>query len=128
MNAQELMSPRFEVVAEYPKCEFKKGAILRRIKYATNDIFHIDEYAPVGGLYLSEMEEFPHLFRKMNWWEKRKEEDMPKKVISKCDNLDTIYEIESWDMEILVGWINVKQRSCCSLLTFKPEYGYFPID
>ena len=63
----------------------------------------------------------------MNWWEKRTAEEMPHKVKSLMNNKGDVYEIEEWDMELLVGWINKKERSCCSLLTFKPEYGYVPV-
>ena len=127
MTAKELMIPRFEVIAEYPKCEFKTGEILSRVKYATNDIYHTDENATVGGLDLLEIEKYTHLFRKLNWWENRKVEDMPKQIYCKAIPNDTeIVNIEEWNMDILVGWINKEERKCCSLLTFKPEYGYFP--
>ena len=53
---------------------------------------------------------------------------MPKKVMSLADKNKDVYNIEEWDMELLVGWIDKKTRSCCSLLTFNPEYGYIPID
>ena len=53
---------------------------------------------------------------------------MPKKVMSILDDKDDTFEIQEWDMEILVGWVNKKERSCCSLLTFNPEYGYVPVD
>jgi len=62
MTAKELMQPRFEVIAEYPNCIFKKGDILERIAE------------------VEELEKYPHLFRKLNWWEFRKIEDMPKKL------------------------------------------------
>jgi len=129
MKAQELLIPRFEVIGEYPKCEFLKGELLVRIKYATNDVYHKDEHAPVGGLDLAEIEKFPHLFQPLNWWEKRKKEDMPMKLISKANSNDTeVIEIEEWDMDIMVGWIDKAARSCCSLLSWKPKYGYFPVD
>jgi len=130
MKSSELLSPRFEVIGEYPKCEFLNGQILCRIKYATNDCYHVDENAPVGGLDLSELEKYPHLFRKMNWWEKRKIEDMPSRLVSLLDNSDQpeVFDIVGWDMENLLGWIDVKTRECCSLLSFKPEYSYIPVD
>lgn len=48
--------------------------------------------------------------------------------MSILDDKGDTFEIQEWDMEILVGWIDKKERSCCSLLTFKPEYGYVPVD
>lgn len=122
------MIPRFEVIETYPKSKFKKGDILERIPNATNDWYNADKSLINADILLEEIEQYPHLFRKMNWWEKRTAEQMPKKVMSILDDKGDTFEIKEWDMEILVGWIDKKERSCCSLLTFKPEYGYVPVD
>lgn len=122
------MLPRFEVIETYPKSKFKKGDILERIPNATNDWYNADSSLINADILLEEIEQYPHLFRKMNWWEKRTAEQMPKKVMSILDDKGDTFEIQEWDMEILVGWIDKKERSCCSLLTFKPEYGYVPVD
>jgi len=128
MTAKELMQPRFEVIETYPKSKFKKGDILERIPNATNDWYNADKSLINADILLEEIEQYPHLFRKLNWWEKRTADQMPKKVISILDDKGDTFEIQEWDMEILVGWIDKKERSCCSLLTFKPEYGYVPVD
>lgn len=128
MTAKELMIPRFEVIETYPKSKFKKGDILERIPNATNDWYNADKSLINADILLEEIEQYPHLFRKMNWWEKRTAEQMPKKVMSILDDKGDTFEIQEWDMKILVGWIDKKERSCCSLLTFKPEYGYVPVD
>ena len=129
MNAKELMTPRFEVIETYPKSKFAKGDILERIPNATNDWYNADKSLINADILLEEIEQYPHLFRKLNWWEKRKIEDMPKRLICKAIPNDTeIMEIKEWDMEILVGWLNKKERTCCSLTSFNPEYGYFPVD
>lgn len=128
MTAKELMLPRFEVIETYPKSKFKKGDILERIPNATNDWYNADKSLINADILLEEIEQYPHLFRKMNWWEKRTADQMPKKVMSILDDKGDTFEIQEWDMEILVGWIDKKERSCCSLLTFKPDYGYVPVD
>jgi len=128
MTAKELMQPRFEVIETYPKSKFKKGDILERIPNATNDWYNADKSLINADILLEEIEQYPHLFRKLNWWEKRTAEQMPKRVMSILDDKGDTFEIQEWDMEILVGWIDKKERSCCSLLTFKPEYGYVPVD
>lgn len=122
------MIPRFEVIETYPKSKFKKGDILERIPNATNDWYNANKSLINADILLEEIKQYPHLFRKMNWWEKRTAEQMPKKVMSILDDKGDTFEIQEWDMEILVGWIDKKERSCCSLLTFKPEYGYVPVD
>lgn len=128
MTAEELMIPRFEVIETYPNSNFKKGDILERIPNATNDWYNADKSLINADILLEEIEQYPHLFRKMNWWEKRTADQMPKRVMSILDDKGDTFEIQEWDMEILVGWIDKKERSCCSLLTFKPEYGYVPVD
>ena len=128
MTAKELMQPRFEVIETYPKSKFKKGDILERIPNATNDWYNADKSLINADILLEEIEQYPHLFRKMNWWEKRTVEQMPKRLMSILDDKGDTFDIQEWDMEILVGWIDKKERSCCSLLTFKPEYGYVPVD
>lgn len=116
MTAKELLKPRFEVIADYPNpkdyCYFPVGEIIKI--ESLEDINYLEKY--------------PHLFRKLNWWEHRKIEDMPKKVMSLADDKKDTYIIEEWDMEILVGWIDKEKRSACSLLSFNPEYGYIPVD
>lgn len=129
MKSEELLSPRFEVIAEYPNSNYKKGDILIRIKHATNEIYEIDEDSPVGGLDIDEIVKYPHLFKKLNWWEYRKAEDMPKKLTCKAiPGDDSITEIVEWDMKQLIGWINKEERTVAGLLSFNPEYGYFPVD
>lgn len=106
---KELMKPRFELIADYPGNSQPVGTVTVEISNA------------------SYFRKFPNNFRELQWWEHRKAEEMPKKVMSLADNKRDIFEIEEWDMEMLVGWIDKKERSCCSLLTFKPEYGYVPV-
>lgn len=127
MNAEELLKPRFEVIADYPYCPVKVNEQLEKV---TETLFIVSKTGENANVWhLSEIEKMPHIFRKMNWWEKRNIEDMPKRLICKAIPNDTeIMEIQEWDMEILVGWLNKKERSCCSLRSFNPEYGYFPVD
>lgn len=119
MKANELLNPRFEVIADYPSNQQAVGTILECPNFDndfTKKYWEEDNY------------KYPHLFKKLNWWESRKKEDMPKKVMSLADDKKDTYEIVEWDMDILVGWIDKKSRECCSLETFRPEFGYIPVD
>ncbi len=65
----------------------------------------------------------------LNWWELRKVQDMPKKLICKAIAEDEeVNIIQEWDMETLWGYTDKENRKVCSLLAFKLEYGYFPVD
>lgn len=114
MTAEELMSPRFKVITDYPGNDYSK----------IGDIFE-----PDSDFQEEYILRFPHLFQKLNWWEHRKVEDMPKKLISRVtpDNND-VFEIEEWDMKNMIGWVNKKERECCDLCIWTAEYGYFPVD
>jgi hypothetical protein len=121
MTAEQLLKPRFEVIADYPDCKFKIGDILNQdgVLYDHKEPQTIELNPAL----------YPHLFQKLNWWEHRKAEEMPKRLICKAIEGDTeILEIEEWDMEILFGWTNIEKREGCGLLSFKPKYGYFPVD
>ena len=133
MTAKELLKPRFEVIELYPKSKYEIGQIL------TETVFEHYSLIIKGRNFTSNMpniEKYPHLFKKLNWWEKRKEEDMPKKVISLCykDYKDfdiskqEVHHILKWDMKTLNGFINIEKRQVCSLISFSPEYGYIPVD
>lgn len=120
MTAKELLNPRYEVIADYPGNTSVIGSVWECPNY-DND-FTVEYWVQSNDRY-------PHLFRKMNWWEKRNIEDMPKRLICKAITDDTeIMEIQEWDMDMLIGWTDKQARQCCSLLIFNPEYGYFPVD
>ena len=128
-KAADLMRPRFEVVALYPGCEFLKGHILIRVPNATNDWYHAppDEAKVVS---LADLKAHPHLFRELNWWEYRRADQMPSKLICKAIPDDTeVLHVVQWDMDRLFGYMEpLEERKGCGLMSFKPEYGYFPVD
>lgn len=107
----DLSKTRFKLIADFPGNRRILGSIL----YCHNKP-EIDFY-----------DKYPHLFKKMHWWEERQESEMPMYLKHSCPSLETSYhKIEKWDMEILVGFTDVKRRECCSLLGWNPEYTYKP--
>lgn len=62
MTTEELLKPRYKVIAEYPQSYLKVG-----------DIFEADNVTKF-------MANYPHLFKPLAWWEERKVEDMPEYV------------------------------------------------
>lgn len=116
MTAQELLIPRYKVIADYPGSVYVVGEII------SDDTNCIE--------FLEELDKYPHIFEKLNWWEQRTVEEMPKRLICKAipETAHEIIEIEEWDMELLYGWRNKAERKCASLRSFNPKYGYFPAD
>ena len=116
MTAATLLRPRFEVIADYPNPKnhpyFEVGEFVDTI--TEEDIEYFTKY--------------PHLFRKMSWWENRDVKDMPMYVMH---HDKTIYKIKCWNLEQLAGVIDDDQKPGCICLTmwnWNEGYGYIPID
>jgi hypothetical protein len=80
MTPDELMKPRFQVIADYPGSLIKPGDLL---------VDGMIDNKPVwqqmrNGIRLSNSvhgpEFYPHLFKLIEWWERRSPEEMPEYV------------------------------------------------
>jgi hypothetical protein len=66
MTNEELMLPRFNVIADYPNSSFDIGDILEQ------DEKHKTNYWVKLQLYTSRYpDKYPNIFRKLEWWEER---------------------------------------------------------
>lgn len=90
MKAEDLLKPRFEVIADYPFNPHQLGSVLEAIHTSIHqtttsyrnefgDIVQQEQYCNH-----SDFEKYPHLFRKLNWWENRTIDQMPKRLICKA--------------------------------------------
>ena len=77
MTVEELLMPRYKVIADYPNTPYGLNQVLtkREIRFGMGSL------SP---------ENYPAIFRKLNWWEERKVEDMPDYV--------------KWDVGIYPTW------------------------
>lgn len=124
MKSEELLKLRYEVIGAAPLLRNKIGEIIM----CNNPSGRIEcDFVFQGKVDISP-DSYPLIFRKMNWWEKRSIEEMPKKLQSLSFPDEKPYEIVKWDMENLIGLINIKTRECCDLTLMKPEYSYIPVD
>lgn len=75
-RVSELLKPRFKVIADFPDSDYKVWNIEDRdwTKYVNGE----DETDGV----LWRISDFPHLFKKLEWWEERSQEEMPKYIKS----------------------------------------------
>lgn len=111
----DLLKPRFEVIADYPDNEWDVGDIIDK------------DWAHTGAddiTVLWKISDFPHLFRKLNWWEKREESEMPIYLKFILRDETSYYKIQKWDMVNMLGVLN--NRQCCDLLGWNQEYTYQP--
>jgi hypothetical protein len=67
MTPDELMKPRYKVIADWPNMpdSVKVGDIVNH-----NAVFRDNSLCS----------SFPHLFKKLEWWHERREEDLPKYI------------------------------------------------
>lgn len=66
MTTKELMTPRYKAIADYPRGAHQKGDVFICIDWLHEDLEFYDQY--------------PHLFRKLEWWEERAVDDMPEYI------------------------------------------------
>ena len=110
-NVDELMSPRYEQIADYPGNDIEVG-----------EVFEPNEHFPE--IYLKK---YPHLFRKLSWWEHRKPEEMPEYLSHTIQGKTTYHKIICWDMSNLNYIIGYEdERNGCNLGIWAKEYTYQP--
>ena len=69
MTPEELLQPRYRVIADYPKSFYKTGEIIKVCKI-NGDLIYCDD----NGTRYSD---YPHLFERLEWWEERSKAEMP---------------------------------------------------
>lgn len=74
---KDLMTPRWEVIADYPSSEYPKGMIVdlsQDPRYVSGNV--------MGALWNDEkfFDSYPQLFKPLAWYEKRDIKDMPEYV------------------------------------------------
>jgi hypothetical protein len=124
MSNEELLKPRYKVIADYPSSDFNIGDIV----YA-DPFGRFMQYGDYGAWQLHP-EIYPAIFRKLEWWEERSPEDMPEyvkegKVVhkvtySKSNNLDMWMRFEHGGK-----WLVHKVVMCFYEPATKEEYETF---
>lgn len=61
MTTEELLKPRYKVIADYPNSPHKVGELLYQSETTTS---------------LTRYSDYPHLFKRLEWWEERTLDDM----------------------------------------------------
>lgn len=91
MTPEELLKPRYKVIADYPENIFNVGEIL------PSPLQKIKELTPqMIGMY----DKYPHLFKKLEWREERKENEMPDFILDR----GKVFEVHKWRKENTI-WI-----------------------
>lgn len=75
MTVEDLMIPKYKVIADYPNCKWKMGRILVKVNAYDFDCLE----APTSET-IRTPEKYPHLFKRLAWYEDRELSDMPEYV------------------------------------------------
>lgn len=69
MSNEDLMKPRYKVIADYPG----NYRLIGEIFSAVGDSYSVKYWC-------AEKDKYPHLFQRLEWWQERNLEDMPQFV------------------------------------------------
>lgn len=75
MTPEELLSPRYKIIADYPNSLYKLGQII-----------HERDNLEGATFFKTTIHKYPHIFKKLEWWEDRFKGDMPIYVMNIADN------------------------------------------
>lgn len=114
-TSKELLQPRYKVIADYPNSIFEINDVIDVVE----DMYYLEGYTE--GFFSP----YPHLFRKLEWWEERGEEDMPKKVKLITGKNKRILDIISYNQEF--KRLNFKNGFLDLDVPFK-TYEVIPVD
>lgn len=93
-TVEELLKPRYKVIADYPKSIYNVGVIINA-GTTSEDCIYCDREGP-------RMRHYPHLFQPLPWWSDRSVEDMPQFVKSIKQEYDhgvavgNIIKVKEW--------------------------------
>lgn len=81
MKVEELLKPRYKVIAPWPDADYEVGDIIQLTDGGgeCDEFYSTDEdgkFLEWERFYLT----FPHLFKKLEWHEERSKNDMPKYI------------------------------------------------
>lgn len=108
----ELMKPRVKIIAPWPHAgPFKVGDILMQF-HPEVDIWR----TCVNGIWskstIHDVSKYPHLFKRLEWWEDRKPEEMPEYVKDKYNQVHKVTSVERIGANLEKGfyahWKNVQ--------------------
>jgi hypothetical protein len=110
MSKEELLKPRYKVIADYPGNPHKVNEILE-----VDSMFEDDNKT---------FPQYPHLFCKLEWWEERKSEDMPEYMKDADNEIVKVLKWSEHQMELSNGemWMIVPNIMCFYEPATKEEY------
>lgn len=124
MTPEELLSPRYRVIADYPFSPYKVGQLVSQSgktsvypSFLLTVVFYENDdgkkIATPNWSLIEYIEKYPHLFKKLEWWEERKESELSRYVRYIVDG--NIYDLGGLPKEgnlYLIGDYSFGIRNC----------------
>src|ERR1700733_717010 len=103
MTSEELMKPRYKVIADWPGMPYNVGDILMQ-DFEDSNIWVIPSLGMRSPHLFAHPENWPHLFRRLQWWEDMKPGDLPEyvKIVKKDPVIFPLKEVKIVQNENLV--------------------------
>lgn len=122
MTPQELLRPRYIVIADYPGSFLRIGDILTD----QQKDYEFWECNRDLSKFAESPAHYPDIFRPLNWWEHREEKDMPGYIKLRGD----IYKVHEWDSgtgtpTVFINDIKREQFKWGEKYKLSPLYGDF---
>ena len=126
METADLLTSRFKVVADYPNSPFKVGEILERVQKSTEKWYSSSKTNFCRIIKEGVIINYPHLFRKIEWYECRKKEEMPTYLKQYNGKGEYFYsKVIEWETNVKAKTLEDPQYGAC-LDCWSPKYGYYP--
>ncbi len=97
MSIEELMKPRYKVIAEYPKCPFEIGMVLKQDMDTVGEVYVLEsEVGRIGDknyVMPQYVEKYAHLFSPLPWYAERAAVDFTGYVKLKLNEGTVVIEI-----------------------------------
>lgn len=104
MTPEQLLTPRYKVVADYPASPYNVGDILifweisqgydESKRPITLDLQEEHGWEIQRRVDEEEFKKFPHIFKPLQWWEERKLEEMPQYI--RLTRIGLVKKVEKW--------------------------------
>jgi len=110
MSNEELMEPRIKIIADYPGA----FAIVGSVWTEDCGVHYIQHHEELNA------DKYPHLFRKLQWWEERTPEEMPKYIKVNGKYFERSTEDPGIYGVCYIKWPEVKGVQLCSFYQSTP--------
>lgn len=98
MDTETLLRNRVILLNDYPRCSYKKGSVFIKTFHPDNETFYWELLDHTNDMQFDWPERYPHLFRKLQWWEERAESELPEyvKFYEPLPIKESIWKVHEW--------------------------------